>query len=154
MKAAVAHCNAVAIDVRYHSGTAPDDDAPVTGGLLFPSTFTLSILPRGVPRLGVGVGAALETPRVGAKGRACHCVTAGPIRLKVHKSLQIRQTQALCRGPSHARTRIAGCQHRSANGGFKLGVARVVPSGRVARRALFHCHAIRPTLMGGLLLIE
>jgi len=116
--------------------------------------LTLSMLPRGVPRLGVGVGAALETPRVGAKGRACHCVTAGPIRLKVHKSLQIRQTQALCRGPSHARTRIAGCQHRSANGGLKLGVARVVPSGRVARRALFHCHAIRPTLMGGLLLIE
>ena len=47
------------------------------------------------------------------------------------------QTQALCRGPSHARTRIAGGQHRSSNGGFQLGVASVVRSGRVGRQALF-----------------
>ena len=39
---------------------------------------SLSILPLYVPRLGVGVGAALETPRVAAKGRACHFATIGP----------------------------------------------------------------------------
>ena len=40
LKAAVAHWKAVAIFVRYHSGTAPDVDAPVTGGLLVPRTNT------------------------------------------------------------------------------------------------------------------
>jgi hypothetical protein len=41
------------------------------------------------------------------------------------------------RTSSRARTRFAGCVHRSANGWFQLGVASVVRSGRVGRQALF-----------------
>ena len=55
-------------------------------------------------------------------------------RTPVHKSLQIRQTQSLRRRSLRVRTRLAGCIHRSAHEWFQLGVASVVPSGRVARR--------------------
>ena len=45
LKAAAAPLKASAIDVRCHSCTAPDVDAPATGGLLVPRTNTLR-LPR------------------------------------------------------------------------------------------------------------
>jgi hypothetical protein len=41
LKAAAAPLKAAAIDVRCHSCTAPDVDAPATGGLLVPRTNTL-----------------------------------------------------------------------------------------------------------------
>ena len=41
LKAEVASLKAAAIDVRWHSCTAPDVDAPAIGGLLVPRTNTL-----------------------------------------------------------------------------------------------------------------
>ena len=41
LKAEVASLKAAAIDVRWHSCTAPDVDAPATGGLVAPRTNTL-----------------------------------------------------------------------------------------------------------------
>jgi len=66
----------------------------------------------------------------------CQC---SPCRCTNRCRFIARQTQSLLRRSSHARTRFAGCVHRSAHGGCQLGVASVVRSGRVGRHALFHC---------------
>ena len=66
----------------------------------------------------------------------CQC---SPCRCTNRCRFVARQTQSLLRRSSHARTRFAGCVHRSAHGGCQLGVASVVRSGRVGRHALFHC---------------
>ena len=79
----------------------------------------------------------VNTPMLPSRLRPwCQCSpSAGPIAA--------RQPQSLRRRSSRARTRFAGCVHRSAHGWFQPGVASVLRSGRVGRHALFHCHATR-----------